>query len=135
MNKTYYPTTMPLAMLYKSVSYCMSAASSYAVAATFNDEQGERQHISIKRIIASTISLLSEVCVCIYFAGFFVFVVFSAIQVVAWQRRASECLDLEKAESAFSKTKRVAPPLNNTIIQATKSERNQHNGTQNNTPS
>lgn len=129
MNKTYYPTTMPLAMLFKSVSYCMSAASSYAVAATFNDEQGERQHISIKRIIASTISLLSEVCVCIYF------VVFSAIQVVAWQRRASECLDLEKAESAFSKTKRVAPPLNNTIIQATKSERNQHNGTQNNTPS
>lgn len=126
---------MPLAMLFKSVPYCMSAALSYAVAVTFNDEQGERQHISIKRIIPSTISLLSEVCVCIYFAGFFVFVVFSAIQVVAWQRRASECLDLEKAELAFSKTKRVAPPLNNTIIQATKSERNQHNGTQNNTPS
>ena len=123
---------MPLAMLFKSVPYCMSAALSYAVAATFNDEQGERKHISIKRIIASTISLLSEVCVCIYFAGFFVFVVFSAIQVVAWQRRASECLDLEKAELAFSKTK---PPLNNTFIQATKSERNQHNGTQNNTPS
>lgn len=38
MNKTYYPTTMSLAMLFKSVYYCMSAASSYAVAATFDDE-------------------------------------------------------------------------------------------------
>eukprot|EP00729_Bicosta_minor_P023230 gene23230-8811_t len=47
---------MPLAMLFKSVSYCMSAASSYAVAATFNDEQGERSLKTDLRDVGDTYS-------------------------------------------------------------------------------